>query len=84
MSNVHKLTSCPIPGEVNEALAEALRDLLARVERGEIVSMAWAHYTGTPADIIGTGWEAAGGTGFQTHSAIATLAHRFAQHLLDD
>ena len=84
MSNVHKLTGHVLPGEANADLVEALRDLLARAERGEIVAMAWAHYSGAVNDTVGTGWEGSGGTSFALHSAIAMLNHRFAQSLIED
>ena len=82
MSNIHKLTGCALPGEVNEDLVAALRDLLARAERGEIVSAAWAHYSGTVNDVTATGWEAMGGTMFQLHSAISMLSFRYAESMI--
>lgn len=84
MSNVHKLTGQPLPGEVNADLINALRDILARAERGEITSAAWVHCSGPVNDTVATGWEGAGGSSFALHSGITTLCHRFTASLSED
>lgn len=79
---VHKLTEMLLPGEVDEELVEALRDLLARAERGEISGLAWAGCT--PNDTAFSGWQGAGGTLFHIGASIMALQTRYALMMMDD
>jgi hypothetical protein len=81
MSEIHKLTDRLLPGEPDSELVEALRDLLARAERGEISGLAWAACT--PNDDAFSGWQGAGGTTFALGASIMALQTRFALMMMD-
>jgi len=78
---VHKLTERLLPGEADEELVEALRDLLARAERGEISGLAWAGCT--PNDAAFSGWQGAGGTLFHIGASIMALQVRYAVMMME-
>lgn len=78
---VHKLTESLLPGEVDEELVEALRDLLARAEKGEISGLAWAGCT--PNDTAFSGWQGAGGTVFHIGASILALQTRYALMMME-
>ncbi len=84
MSNVHKLTAAPLPGECNEELISALRDLVDRAEKGEIQAAAWAGYTNSHNDTIFTGWDGAGKTMFQLCAAVSMLDSRYREFLMSE
>lgn len=75
-AEVVKLTERLLPGEADQGLCEALRDLLGRAERGEITALAWVGYR--PNDSLFHAWEAAGGTMFQLGAGIMCLQARYA------
>lgn len=78
---VHKLTERLLPGETDEELVEALRDLLARAERGEISGLAWAGCT--PNDTAFSGWQGAGGTMYHIGASILALQTRYALMMME-
>lgn len=81
-ADVVKLTEHLLPDERNDELCEALRNLLDRAERGEIIALAWAGYS--REDVVFNGWDGAGGTMFQTAAAIMTLHTRYSQMMMGD
>ena len=82
MAEVHKLTERLLPGEADPELVEALRDLLARAERGEINGLAWAGCS--PSDSTFNGWQGAGGTMFHIAAAILCLQSRYAMMMQEE
>jgi len=77
MSNIHKLTDTPLPGEVNDDLVEALEGLIKRAKQGEIQAIAWAGWTNAESDTLFTGWDGAGGTSFHLGAAVGALNTRY-------
>lgn len=81
--NIHRLTGHVFAGESNPELIDALEILLDKAKKGEIVSMAWAHYSGRANDTVGTAWEVSGGTSFEISAAISLLSARFTNMLIE-
>ena len=79
--SVHKLTGRLLPGEADEELVDALRDLLARAERGEISGLAWAGCA--PNDCTFSGWQGAGGTMFNIGASIMALQTRYSLMMME-
>lgn len=75
MSNIHKPTEAPLPGEVDAEVVAAVERLLGRVQRGETVAVAVAEVH--PNHDVSNGWEGAGGTMHEMVSAIASLQFAF-------
>lgn len=78
---IHKLTDRVLPGEADEELVEALRDLLDRAEKGEIIGLAWAGCA--PNDMAFSGWQGAGGTLFHIGASILALQTRYALMMME-
>jgi hypothetical protein len=74
---IHKLTEVLLPGEADAQVVEALRDLLARAERGEISGIAWAGCA--PNETAFNGWQGAAGTMFHLGAGIMMLHARYAE-----
>lgn len=79
---VHKLTERLLPGEVDQDLIDALKGLVERAERGEIVAIAWAGVTGN--NHIINGWDGAGGTLFPLGASVMALQSRYSSWLMED
>ena len=78
---IHKLTSVPLPGEVDAELVAELDELLAQAKRGEVIAAAWVVYR--PNDTLAHGWSGAGGTRFQIGAGIMALHAHFARLMVE-
>jgi hypothetical protein len=76
---IHKLTEILLPGEADAQVVEALRDLLARAERGEISGIAWAGCA--PNKTVFVGWTGAGDATLQLGASVMLLHVDYAMML---